>query len=142
MKNIALLIVIIALIASCDDGNSTKSSSPPCEKTIIISSMLYKTAPDDRFHFEDVEVVGNCLEMTISYGGGCGEVGYELIDAGVVYYSMPPQRELRLSFKDDDLCEALIRKTISFDLRPIILSNTNEIILRLSDWEDTLIYRY
>ena len=120
------------VFVSC--SNSVDSNQNNCEQKVIIEPELYNSAPNDDFKFRDIEIAGDCLKVTIEYGGGCGNVDVKLIDAGVVMESNPVQRNVRVSFKDDDFCKALIVKEFSFDLTSIRVVGDHRVSLNISNW--------
>ena len=82
------------------------------------------------------------MNITIQYGGGCGNIELKLIDSEMILESYPVQRNIRLSLKDEDYCKALITKELSFDLTPIQISGYNQIILDISTWNEPILYTY
>lgn len=101
---------------------------------------LYEEAESDPFTFKEVVIAGSCLEITIEYGGGCGEAEALLIGSGQYLYSLPPQLHIRLILEDDDHCEALVRKTFYFNLNTILPASEESIILHLQDWPLDIYY--
>lgn len=140
-KSIFILCFMLLVFVNC--SNSVDSNQNHCDQEIIIDPELYETAPNDDFRFRDIEIVGDCLKITIEYGGGCGNVEVKLIDAGVVMESNPGQRKVRVSLKDEDFCEALIVKEISVDLTPIRIIDDNRVYLNISNWSrGGILYTY
>ena len=139
MKYLLTLILLGGLASSCD---SVSPKRLDCDKEILVDKTLFANAPNDPFDFKDVEIIQNCLKLTIQYGGGCGDIELELIDSEIVMKSNPVQRNIRLSFKDTDPCEAYITKEISFDLTSIQSSEYNQIILNLTNWGESILYSY
>ncbi len=132
MKKLFLLFCLLLIFSNCN--NSVDSSQNSCEQKIIVDNELYANAPNDSFVFRNVEIYGDCLSITIEYGGGCGKVEIKLIDSGVIAESNPVQRNVRVSFKDEDSCKALITKKVSFDLTPIRVVGDNKVFLNISNW--------
>ena len=73
MKKLVLIFIILGLLTGCTD-DSNKPSNSNCEKEIFVDDTLFAKAPNHRFNFLNAEIIGDCLEITISYGGGCGEI--------------------------------------------------------------------
>lgn len=109
---------------------------------VIVSDEFYKNAPQDPFRFKKVEMKGDSLIVTVEYGGGCGDASFTLVASEAISKSNPPQRNVRLSFKDDDDCEALIKETLIFDLNPLKLEGGSSMIINLMDWDKPLVYIY
>ena len=129
MRYFPILLLLVLSFSTC------KKDELSDKQEVIISKDQLLNAPDDAFTFNKVELDGDCLNLTISYGGGCGEVEVKLIDSGDVAESLPVLRAIRLSFKDEDLCEALVEKTFTFDLTPIRVREDNRARLILSGWD-------
>ncbi len=71
---------------------------------------------DDPVRIESAQVLGDCLEITFSYGGGCGTHDFDL---GILQHFGPgiPIPHLQLKHHNNgDYCQALITQTLSFDL--------------------------
>jgi len=65
----------------------------------------------------------------------------KLIDADTIIYSNPPERNLRLSLKNEELCDAVISKEITFDVSLLKLA-TNKIKLNILNSGDQILYIY
>lgn len=137
----SLMMVLSLTFLSCDDF-SLSSIKLDCNREIIVDNSLYENSPNDIYNFKSVEIKGNCLNITIEYGGGCGDIELKLIDSEYVMESIPVQRNLRLSFKDEDYCKALITKKISFDITPIQIQGESTIVLNLANWDEQILYYY
>jgi len=128
-------------------GCKTTSQNMPdansnCESSTIVDSDQFMNAPSDPFFFRKVIINGDCLEIELQYGGGCGDTEFQLVGAEEVMESFPEQRNIRLSFKDEDNCEALVTKTLSYDLTSTRVGDSGTVILRLQEWEEGLEYNY
>ncbi len=139
-KLIFILSYISLAFVGCSE--SVDSNRNNCEQKIIIDSELYNSAPNDDFRFRDIEITGNCLKIIIEYGGGCGNAEAKLIGSEFFENGKPPQREIRLSFKDEDYCKALITKELFFSLLPAQVTGEHSVVLRMSKWNDPIVYNY
>ena len=63
------------------------------------------------------------------------------IDSEAILESNPPQRNLRLSLKNDELCQAFITKEITFDI-DILQVDGNNVLLNLINSGDQILYEY
>ena len=82
--------------------------------------------------------------MKISFSAsGCSGDSWkiELIDAGSVKESDPPQRDLRLSLDNDELCEAFITRELSFNISRLKVEG-GRVQLNLSNSNDQILYEY
>ncbi len=136
MKKLLLFILLASVLIGC------KKDELNCKQQVIVSKVQFEQAAKDMFNFKAVTLDQDCLSITISYGGGCGEVSAKLIDSGDVAESLPVQRYLRLAFKDDDLCEALLDTTFLFDLTPIRVAEDNTVRFTLDGWSREFFYNY
>jgi hypothetical protein len=80
---------------------------------------LSNTLPSDPFTIEGAKIDGDHLKISLSYGGGCAV--HEFI---MTYQDLPKSGEysgkLTLGHNSHgDRCEALITRTITFDLKPL-----------------------
>lgn len=139
---ICMIIVLGGLLSSCEKEKTDTSNGIHVNHTIILDGSLYNNTTSDDFELTNAEVIGDSLKLTISYGGGCGNVEAKLIDSENILESSPIQRNIKLSLKDNDNCEAFLTKVISFDLTPIRLADQNQIILNLEGWDSQLTYDY
>ena len=84
----------------------------------------------------------NRLKINFS-SGGCRGYTWELklIDSEIILYSNPPQRNLRLSLKNEELCEAYITKELTFNVKKLRVDG-NQIILNITNSDDQILYEY
>lgn len=140
MKSI-IFFFLPFLLLHCNKNELPVNSN--CDKVTVVSDSRFENAPRDDFDFVSAEIEGDCLEVAVRYGGGCGGAKFELIGNNVLKESLPLQRFVVISFDDKDNCEALIIKTLSFDLTPLQVGNTNEVAIRINGISRTsLLYRY
>lgn len=107
-----LIFASICLTAfTCEDLKPSEeittiqtSSSSICEKAVLNNDD--KQINSDPFSFEEVMIEGNCLKVSVSYGGGCKDVNFELYQASEIMESYPPQMNLFLKLEDDDFLQS------------------------------------
>jgi hypothetical protein len=76
--------------------------------------------PSDPVTIHAVEVKGDSLELTVSYGGGCGDHSFMLLADAAWMESYPVQTGVRLAHDaKGDACEALLTRVLRFDLSPL-----------------------
>jgi len=90
-----------------------------------VSSML----PSDPFTITSAKINGDCLEILLSFSGGCQAhefiMTYQKLPNFETYYG-----QLKLGHNShDDMCEAYITQTVSFNLAP--LKDPNKDMIRL-----------
>lgn len=125
----------------CDDELNVIDDS--CTQSVVFDSNAYENLVTDHFDFVAAEIVDDCINVEIGSSGCDGESWeFNLVDSGVVAESSPEQRYLKLKLVNTELCDAYFEKIISFDLTPIQVSGSNEIILHIDGLEGSLNYEY
>lgn len=91
-------------------------------------------------------IKGNKMILQLSYSGGCSEHIFQLIGSENIAKSLPPVRSLTLVHTTEapDQCEALISKTLEFDISSLAYKKEkgSEILLALDGWDGKLSYVY
>ena len=64
-----------------------------------------------------------------------------LIDSGVILESNPPQRILRLSLKDEEMCKKLITKEVTFDIKKLRVDG-DKVVLNVLNYDKQIVYHY
>lgn len=132
---------ISALFVSCDQEKDVNMLTE-CDDMVLVDKKAWADAPNDHLTIQSAEITGNCLKITFA-SSGCDGRNWEvkLIDSGTILYSNPPQRNLRLSLKNIEMCEAYIGKTLSFDIRELQVSS-NKVLLNLTNSGKQILYQY
>lgn len=114
-----------------------------CDEITIVNPDLYENFNTANFTFIDAEIVDDCLRLEIGASGCDSNTwGFNLVDSGAVAESLPEQRYLKLQLINEEACLAFFEKTVSFDLSPIQIDGSNEIILHIEGLESSLNYKY
>ena len=116
--------------------------NPDCPEKVIISDNGFRNGPSDELNIISVAIIGDCLNIEFA-ASGCDGSTWKVVlyDANAIKESYPVQRDLRLSLKNQEECDAVITQNISFDLRPLQLEY-DKILLNLSNSGDQLLYEY
>jgi len=141
MKKMLTLILIGITILSCssDDDNGNQNN---CDIETIISSEQFVNAPNDQLEINSLDINDNCLKINFSSGGCDGNTWeLKLIDSGDIIESNPPQRNLRLSLKNEELCEAYITKELTFDITNLRVDG-NKVQLNIINSNENILYEY
>ena len=141
-SKITFLIFITIFMISCNNDDDNSSSLLESLDVIRVEENLFVNAPNDGFEIINASISDNNLNITIVYGGGCGNIYYDLVTGNDYLETIPIQKNIRLAFDDKDNCEAGIELELSFDITQIQLSSTDSIILNLDKWEDQIEYSY
>lgn len=138
--NLILLTILISFsLTSCDKDDNNSSNY---DKQVLISADEYSTSPNDQLTINTLELNGDNLKINFSASGCSGDTWEViLIDSEVILYSNPPQRNLRLSLKNEELCEAYITKELTFEISELQVDG-NEILLNITNSDDQILYIY
>jgi len=135
-----IIIVLFLAILGCDKDDDNHSVD--CEFSTLISSEAYENEPSDLVTINSLKINGDCLKINFS-AGGCNGNSWEvkLIDSEETSKSLPVQRNLRLSLKNEELCYAYITKELTFDISNLKISG-NKVQLNITNSDDTILYEY
>ena len=139
---LALVISTIGLMfTACDDYIETDCFTA-CNQQVIINEEEYQNAPDDELEIVNVQLEGDCLVIRFESGGCDGNSwGIKLIDSEAIMESYPPQRNLRLSLKNQEPCEAIVTKEVAFNVSKLRLEY-DKIKLNITNSGDQILYEY
>jgi hypothetical protein len=144
MMRVNLLILIVLSPALFSSGCKTEVVDPntDCPDKVIISESAYKDPPEDELTIISSAIMDDCMTIEFS-SSGCDGSKWEikLIDANVIMESYPVQRNLRLSLRNTEECDAVITKKVSFDISPLQLEY-EKILLNLTNSGDQVLYEY
>ncbi len=141
---ILLAIYLISLFScSGDDDSSLTSQQNQCDKVVEIIPEGFYTLPPIQHTINEAIIEDDCLKLKIG-GSGCDGSTWEikLIDSGDIAESLPEQRFLKVEFENDEECDAIIEIEVSFDISPLQLGESGEIILNLNELSEGLNYKY
>lgn len=116
---------------SLDKNVETAAPAPqqtqPACKALVEKSTMPKSDLVDQV---EASINGDCLDLNLTFGGGCNEHLFDLYWDGSFMKSFPPQVNLRLFHdKKGDACKAIVEQKASFDLKPI--QNGGEVVINL-----------
>jgi heat shock protein HslJ len=112
-----------------------KMSGETC-KPVVNDRTTFDALRSDDFDLLEVNVLDQCLELLIGYGGGCKGIGVALIGSGDYAESEPPQLTVKIIVEDNDHCEAYIREYFYFDVTDLQYEGSDELILNIEGWEE------
>jgi len=145
MKKILILLVVVLSVSSCSNDDD---SQPPinCDldtSIAIISAPLFQNAPSDELTINSVSINNDAMTINFS-ASGCDGSSWQvkLIDSGNVFESDPPQRNLRLSLKNEEVCLALITQELTFDISNLQVMDANGVVLNVTNSDDSILYEY
>ncbi|WP_303318497.1 hypothetical protein Q4Q34_04090 [Flavivirga abyssicola] len=145
LRKILLVVSIMCSFLSiqCKEDDDIKPTIDICDQKTVINKNIYNNLVSADFNLVSAEITNNCLTIEIS-ASGCDGNSWEfnLVDSGAVAESSPEQRYLKFQLINQEACLAVFKKTISFDLAPLQINGSNEIILHFEGLESLLRYKY
>lgn len=121
MKQIFLFAFFISCLFQSACTEQIETSKNLCPKYVELNYSNYNSLKTDPLNLISAKVEGDCLMLTIQYGGGCQE---HQIDLALIQPECgtpplpPPTFEIRHN-ANNDACKALITKEYSFDISGI-----------------------
>lgn len=113
----SLVLLSLLLTIACSNPKQMPKTDKQVKNSLPVEMVnSYEGIKSDYFELDQLHLDNNRLEVVLTYGGGCGDVNYEVFYNDVVLQSYPPQVFLKLKFTDNDPCRAIIKDTISIDL--------------------------
>jgi len=144
MKKLIFISALLFLFSCHTQKEATKQkkkSEKACNPMLLLTEEV-NTKESDLFDLDSLAITDNCLEVFVSYSGGCGEANFSLYHTNMVMHSMPPQTTLLLNFKDDDPCRSIVHDTLYFELSNFTeLASSGGIWLRLRDSDRRVLYK-
>jgi len=110
---------------------------------VIINKDIYDNTTTDNYEIIGAAIKDHILSIIISSNGCSGTTwGVNLIDAGEILESTPPQRVLKIQLINKEACNAIVEKEIQYDISELKESKFNTLVLNLSGWNKTITYNY
>ncbi|MEO1253758.1 MAG: hypothetical protein AAFY41_02560 [Bacteroidota bacterium] len=129
------LALLLMMFNACEDDKVESSCGP---RAII--SEDFDTAPSNDFTIADAFIDGHCLAIEIGASGCDGESwATDLLVSTVVLFSDPPQVGIRMTLKNEELCQAFFKRTFYFDLRSLEEFG-DRVEFRLDGWDGLISY--
>lgn len=116
--------LLLALLLTACDAESLQDADPmlpPGNGTVQIGGFDQADLRGTPFELKGARFVGNEIELTVAYSGGCMEHGFRLLADEVVALSYPPQLGVHVIHDDPgDDCEAYITRTFRVDASALV----------------------
>ncbi len=129
------------VVSSCDRGAAADIQyieELSCAPYVDLYFSNYDSLARDPVYIHEAYMDGDCLQIMLSYSGGCQEHTIDLarMHPWTASCSTVPTFEIRHN-ANDDLCEAYFTKELRFDLSPLKEEGKTEFVLtaRLTNGE-------
>jgi hypothetical protein len=121
------------VISSCDRGTSSEITyieELSCAPYVDLYFDNYDSLARDPVYINDVFMDGNCLQIELSYSGGCEDhtIDLALMHPWIDGSTSIPTFEIKHN-ANGDMCEAYFTKDLRYDLTPLIIDGVDEIVL-------------
>ena len=138
-----IIVMLFFVNMQCEEEGMESSMDNVCEQTTVVNEAAYNNLVSANFMFVNAEITDDCLTIEISASGCDGNSWeFKLVDSGAIAESSPEQRYLKFQLTNDEACLAVFKRTVSFNLTPLQINGSHEIILHLEGLEPSLNYKY
>ncbi len=123
-----------SIVPSCNKGFPVEIvfiEELNCAPYVVLNSTNYDSLANDPIFLHEAFMDGNCLQIKVSYSGGCKK---HIIDLARIHAVKPdtasiPVLEIRHN-SNNDLCEAYFTKELRFDLTKLKQEGKKKFILK------------
>ena len=137
---LGLCFTLLFMNTQCDEDDEVQSY---CGEAVVVDPGYYETATSDPYDLISAEITDNCLNIEFSASGCDGSTwSAVLVDSGDIMESSPEQRNLKLVFSNEELCQAVFEQTRIFDLTNLQIEGSSSILLNIEDFPAPLTYNY
>ncbi|MDA0378141.1 MAG: hypothetical protein O3C45_05495 [Bacteroidetes bacterium] len=116
-------LFLVLLLTACDAESlqDPDGQLPPGNGAVQIGGFEREDLRGTPFDLRQARFVGNDIELTVAYSGGCMEHGFRLLADEAVALSMPPQLGVHVIHDDPgDDCEAYPTEVRRIDASPLV----------------------
>ena len=129
MKSLLLYLfpALLLFISACTE--QVEIAQDDCTKFVKLSYFTYDSLRTDAINVMSAKVDGDCLKLSLQYGGGCKD---HQVDLALILPECgtpplpPPTFEIRHN-ANNDACKALITKDYSFNISGIREEGKNQV---------------
>ena len=112
-------VFLLGIIASCKSSKKTSTTEAKSEEPV--QQLIYYNQPldslaTDYYDIDSVALDGQYLLLYVNYGGGCGDVKFDMYYQPQKILVMPHRASLFLKLTDNDPCRSIVTKKLIFDL--------------------------
>lgn len=155
MKYLSIFLLVLLTIVSCKKEKIVNLEQHQgfcevitvdnysCGNQVIEDSLRYDTISNTSFSLSSVDVTEDCLSFELSASGCDGSTWLvNVVDAQAIAYTNPISKDLKVEFKNNELCTAVFTKQYYFDLHPVQESTDTIINLNIVNGSTSVLYVY
>ncbi len=126
-----------------DDSNCCNPNPTNCNKFSVIDEIKYNQTNTNNYTICNVVLNGDCLEITVS-SSGCDPKNWDMnfIASEVVVETLPNQWNVKVALINNEACQAVFQKTVSFNLTAFQWVGQNQVQLNVDGWNTPILYQY
>lgn len=120
ISNFLILAISAFFLFQCSTNNILQNEYLGSDGIILGDNVNTESFQYDRYNLNDIKIVGDAVQLDISYSGGCRDHEFKLIAKNYLGESNSPKAQLVLSHNNNmDPCEAYPTENHSFVLLPL-----------------------
>lgn len=141
MRILLSLALIVPILSSAQDDDYYEIPVK-CDRETIKSNEQYENAPSDQLTINSLAINDDCLKINFSSSGCEGDTWeLKLVASEIIFFTVPAGRILRLSLKNEELCQTIITKELTFDISNLQVDG-DEVILHITNYDEVIMYEY
>lgn len=146
IKNLFNLLIIMLVFVGCKGDDSLCCPHPDptnCNEFSIVDETKYNQTNTNNYNITNVVLNGDCLEITLS-SSGCNPDNWDMnfVASEVVVETLPIQWDTKVGLINNEACQAVFQKTVSFDLTPLKDAGQNQVQINIQGWNTNIMYQY
>lgn len=153
VRLILAVLLCFFFLTSCSqktEVNEEKDNMKTVEKSNLEQNLRQitvvkdmKNLETDQFRVVSAISNGDILDLVVSYGGGCKDHEWKMFASDKYAKSYPPKLNLYLKHEsNNDLCKALLRDSLRFDLSQIQYKGSDVLHLQMNNFDEFVVYKY
>ncbi len=118
LVSLFVCVLLTMLISSaCNIAKKVNVNNDPdiCE-SMTYTNQQFSEITSDYYTLDSVFIVNNCLNIWVSYSGGCGDSDFKLFYTNKVIKSKIPKTNILLQLTDNDDCRAIVQQKLFYNL--------------------------
>ena len=149
-KSTYLFGLVLALFTSvffvaCDfmDDHIKHPIKSKCNEKAVLDHVAFPQVNTNNYGITNVVLNGDCLEITVS-SSGCNPNNWDMNLIGVASTTniYPPLFHAKVELINNEACQAVFQKTVSFDLTPFQMAGQNTVQIDIDGWNTNIMYQY
>lgn len=142
---LALALFTSVVFVACDflDDHIKHPVKSKCNEKAVLDNVAFPQVNTTNYGVTNVVLNGDCLEITVS-SSGCNPDNWDMNLIGVASTTniYPPLFHAKIELVNNEACQAVFQKTVSFDLTPFQMAGQNTVQIALDGWNTNIMYQY